>query len=221
MKQDELFRQALQRQNKRASEMKMPDDMEQRVMGRLKSKNRSHLWLRSVSIVAAACVLILLTLHYASKNVEPKEKPLTAQKTELQDGTIENGGQTSVGKEQSRTEMNHAGSEQVLSQVIEQIPTSAQKMPDDGKNKTSMVKNHSASNANSTSVVAADQLNDYIARLEAEMDALDDSVRAAHLEKIIAADSRLQQLVNRIVKDEAEQAMSELQKDSTSNYINF
>ena len=79
--------------------MKIPDDMEQRVMGRLKSKNRSHLWLRSVSIVAAACVLILLTLHYASKNVEPKEKPLTAQKTELQDGTIENGGQTSVGKE--------------------------------------------------------------------------------------------------------------------------
>ena len=53
------------------------------------------------------------------------------------------------------------------------------------------------------------------------MEAVDDSVRSAHLEKLIAADMRLQQLVNRIVKDETEQAMRELQKDSTANYITF
>ena len=53
------------------------------------------------------------------------------------------------------------------------------------------------------------------------MDALDDSVRAAHLEKLIAADARLQMLVNRIIKAETEQAFDELRNDSTSNYINF
>ena len=83
------------------------------------------------------------------------------------------------------------------------------------------IKNPSAYNAKSAPVVAADQLNEYIARLEAEMEAVDDSVRSAHLEKLIAADVRLQQLVNRIVKDEADQALREIQKDSTANYINF
>ena len=68
---------------------------------------------------------------------------------------------------------------------------------------------------------AADRLNDYIARLEAEMENLDDSVSAARVEKLIAADVRLQQLVNRIVKGQVEQAVNELKKDSTAQYINF
>ncbi|MBR1498038.1 MAG: hypothetical protein IJ615_00155 [Bacteroidaceae bacterium] len=37
MNNDDLFRQALQRQNDRAAGMKMPDDMEQRVMGSLQT----------------------------------------------------------------------------------------------------------------------------------------------------------------------------------------
>ena len=72
-----------------------------------------------------------------------------------------------------------------------------------------------------SAVADNDKLNYYISLLEAEMEAVDDSVRAAQLEKIIAADFRLQQLVNRIVKGEEERAMNELQKDSTANYINF
>ena len=72
-----------------------------------------------------------------------------------------------------------------------------------------------------SAVADDDKLNYYISLLEAEMEAVDDSVRAAQLEKIIAADFRLQQLVNRIVKGEEERAMNELQKDSTANYINF
>ena len=68
---------------------------------------------------------------------------------------------------------------------------------------------------------AADRLNDYIARLEAEMENLDDSVSAARVEKLIAADVRLQQLVDRIVKGQVEQAVNELKKDSTAQYINF
>lgn len=67
----------------------------------------------------------------------------------------------------------------------------------------------------------AENLEYYIARLEAEMDALDDSVNAAHLEQLIAADVRLQQLVSRIVGKQAQQALNEILNDSTANYINF
>ena len=68
---------------------------------------------------------------------------------------------------------------------------------------------------------AAENLAYYIARLEAEMENLDDSVSSARVEQLIAADVRLQQLVNRIVKGQVEQAMHELKKDSTAQYINF
>ena len=68
---------------------------------------------------------------------------------------------------------------------------------------------------------AAENLAYYIARLEAEMENLDDSVSSARVEQLIAADVRLQQLVNRIVGKQVEQAVNELKKDSTAQYINF
>lgn len=68
---------------------------------------------------------------------------------------------------------------------------------------------------------ATENIAFYIAKLEAEMDALDDSVNAAHIEELIAADTRLQLLVNRIVIGRVGQAWNEMQKDSTANYINF
>ena len=68
---------------------------------------------------------------------------------------------------------------------------------------------------------AAEDLADCIARLEAEMENIDDSVSAAHLEKLIAADARLQQMVYRIVGKQSEQALNEMEQDSTANYINF
>lgn len=67
----------------------------------------------------------------------------------------------------------------------------------------------------------ADSFDYYLAHLEAEMEALDDSVSTAHLEKLIATDARLQQLVNRIIGKQTEQVMNELRKDSTANYITF
>ena len=83
MKNDELIRQALQRQNDRAAGMKMPNDMEQRVMDRIKPKKTSYRWLYSFSIGAiAASVLLLLMFHFSGKNVESKEKPVIAQQTE-------------------------------------------------------------------------------------------------------------------------------------------
>ena len=71
------------------------------------------------------------------------------------------------------------------------------------------------------SASAAENLANCIARLEAEMDNLDDSVNSKQVEKLIAADVRLQQMVNRIVGKQVEQAMNKIQNDSTTNYISF
>jgi hypothetical protein len=78
-----------------------------------------------------------------------------------------------------------------------------------------------SANQNADSASAAEELAKCIARLEAEMANIDDSVSAAHLEKLIAADARLQQMVYRIIGKQTEQALNEMEKDSTANYINF
>ena len=75
MNNEELFRQALQRQNDRAKGMKMPDDMEQKVMRRIKTKRATHRWLFPLSIAAvAACLALLMTFHYLYNKVEPKKE---------------------------------------------------------------------------------------------------------------------------------------------------
>ena len=71
------------------------------------------------------------------------------------------------------------------------------------------------------SVSSAENLADCIARLESEMEKLDDSVSSAQVERLIAADARLQQMVYRIVGKQAEQAMNKIKNDSTANYISF
>ena len=222
MKQDELFRQALQRQNDRSAGMRMPDDMERRVMDRIKPKKTSYRWLYAASIGAiAASVLLLLTFYFKGQNEDPKENTLTAQQTVQRNDSTKAGEKSSIGQEQ----LSYAGNEQGRLKADEQSSVNTSEKPvvvqDAPAKHEAAIKNPSAYNAKSAPVVAADQLNEYIARLEAEMEAVDDSVRSAHLEKLIAADVRLQQLVNRIVKDEADQALREIQKDSTANYINF
>ena len=72
MNNEQLFRQALQRQNDRAARLKMPDDMEQRVMRRVKPRKTIRRWLYPISIAAAAAsVLLLLTLQYNNKAKSP------------------------------------------------------------------------------------------------------------------------------------------------------
>ena len=71
------------------------------------------------------------------------------------------------------------------------------------------------------SALAAENLANCIARLEAEMNNLDDSVSSAQVERLIAADFRLQQMVNRIVGKQTEQAMNKILNDSTANYVSF
>ena len=72
MNNEQLFRQALQRQNDRAARLKVPDDMEQRVMRRVKPRKTIRRWLYPISIAAAAAsVLLLLTLQYNNKVESP------------------------------------------------------------------------------------------------------------------------------------------------------
>jgi len=216
MKHDELIRQALQRQNDRAAGMKMPDDMKQRVMDRINPKKTSYRWLYSFSIGAiAASILLLLMFHFTGKNVEPKEEPVMAQQAEQRNNATKDNVTSEIEQAQQQALQKEKGQPTVS---IPQAPVVAQNAT---VNHTPTTNNHSALNTKSAPNLATDQLDEYIALLEAEMEALDDSVRAAHLEKLIAADDRLQRLVNSILKDDADQAMKELQKDSTANYIYF
>lgn len=148
------------------------------------------------AIAAAASVLILLSLQYIYNNVEPRQQPMVAQQTEQPGNTMI--------------------TEVALSQTtIRQIDKSTRRQ----KDKTTKQQNNQIAKRPDTQ--ATEDLAACIARLEAEMEALDDSVREAHLEKIIAADARLQQLVYSIVGKQTEQAINKTLNDSTANYINF
>jgi len=103
MTNDELFRQALQRQNDRAAEMKMPDDMEQRVMEHIRAKAmpRRRIFAIAISGVAAS-ILILLTLYY--NKVDTAETPVVAQQTEQQDSPKTAGKQLAMTVQETPTE---------------------------------------------------------------------------------------------------------------------
>ena len=203
MNNDKLFRQALQRQNDRASEMKMPDDMEQRVMKRIKSKSKSSRWLYAASISAIAAGLLLLIGFslFMKDGKSEKAEPIVAQHKEQRDSVV---------KVEEKDPMPMIARE---TPVLTPSKNAHQAV--------TIVRQPVNENETISVAIADDRLNYYISQLEAEMEALDDSVRAAHLEKLIAADFRLQQLVNRIVREEGQQAMNEMEKDSTANYINF
>ena len=85
-----LFRQALQRQNERAAGMKMPDDMEQRVMGSLKPQATKRRWLYPLSTIAvAASVLLLIMLNIGKQQPEQQPPVIAEVVTEPQDSTEE------------------------------------------------------------------------------------------------------------------------------------
>ena len=203
MNNEELFRQALQRQNDQAAKMKMPDNMEQRVVKRLKSKSKSSRWLYAASISAiAAGLLVLIGFSLFMKEGKPeREEPVVAQHKEQRDSTVK------------------VEEEEPMPMIAQEAPVMAQNKKE--RQPVEIAKQPVKENETISVAKVDDRLNYYISQLEAEMEAVDDSVRAAHLEKIIAADFRLQQLVNRIVKGDKQQALNEMKKDSTANYINF
>ena len=172
-------------------------------MKRIKSKSKSSRWLYSVSISAIAAGLLLLIGFslFMKDGKSLKEEPMVAQHKEQRDSMVK------------------VEEKEPMPMIAQEIPVLAQ-----SKNVQQTIKTakQPVKENETISVVAADdRLNYYISQLEAEMEAVDDSVREAHLEKLISADFRLQQLVNRIVKGEEQQALNEMKKDSTANYINF
>lgn len=75
-----LFRQALQRQNDRVAGMKMPDDMEQRVMRSLKPQATKRRWLYPLSAIAVAASVLLLILLNIEKQKPEQQTPVIAEK---------------------------------------------------------------------------------------------------------------------------------------------
>ena len=197
---DTDLREALRR--KYANTPQIPADFSERLMKRMeesvstkKSRHR-HVWLYATIGTIAASILLLLTIPYINK-VETKEQPVVTQRHVKQDITMK-----------SEKQLQPQETSIVVSNV-------------QPKHSNIVRKRHDSAKEEDTLSSSSERLQYYIAKLEAEMKNLDDSVREAHLEKLIAADEHLQQLVYSIVNDKAEQTINELRKDSTANYINF
>ncbi len=111
MNDDKLFRQALQRQNDRAAGMKMPDDMEQRVMKNIKPQATKRRWLYPLSALAiAACALLLIIFNI--EKPQPEQPPvITEVVTEPQNNIAEETPQATAPTEvteQKQPAMAHA-----------------------------------------------------------------------------------------------------------------
>ena len=197
---DTDLREALRR--KYANTPQIPADFSERLMKRMeesvstKKPRHRHVWLYATIGTIAASFLLLLTLPYINK-VETKEQPVVTQRHVKQDITMK-----------SEKQLQPQETSIVVSNV-------------QPKHSNIVRKRHDSAKEEDTLSSSSERLQYYIAKLEAEMKNLDDSVKEAHLEKLIAADEHLQQLVYSIVNDKAEQTINELQKDSTANYINF
>ena len=151
--------------------------------------------LRWLMAGIAASIVLLIAFHLGRSTAE--QPPLVAEKTVVAKDSIQPKHETII-----PTEITE---EAVVAQAI---PVKPQR-----------TKRTHIQAADSTPT--AENLADCIARLEAEMEKLDDSVSSAQVERLIAADARLQQMVYRIVGKQAEQAMNNIQNDSTANYISF
>ncbi len=197
---DTDLREALRR--KYANTPQIPADFSERLMKRMeesvsaKKPRHRHVWLYATIGTIAASILLLLTLPYINK-VETKEQPVVTQRHVKQDITMK-----------SEKQLQPQETSIVVSNV-------------QPKHSNIVRKRHDSAKEEDTLSSPSERLQYYIAKLEAEMKNLDDSVREAHLEKLIAADEHLQQLVYSIVNDKAEQTINELRNDSTANYINF
>ncbi|MBR4238222.1 MAG: hypothetical protein IKQ03_02255 [Prevotella sp.] len=198
---DTDLREALRR--KYADTPQTPAEMSERLMKRLETtreapKRRYWPYITAAMAIAAS-ILLLIVLHPGQGSTE--QPPVVAKKTAVSVDSV-------IPKHEASSP----------TKIIEQTVV-AQAIPDKLQTSKAIAREPQKPKADSAS--AAENLADCIARLEAEMENIDDSVRDARLEKLIAADASLQQMVNRIVGKQVEQAMNELQKDSTANYINF
>ena len=197
---DTDLREALRR--KYADTPQMPTGMSERLMKRMdttKNTPRRRYWPYITTVLSiAASILLLIVLLPKQESTE--QSTMVAKKNTVPTDSVQ-------------------PTEYIVSTEATERTIVAQALPDKYNTNKATVNESQKPKVDSAS--AAENLADCIARLEAEMEALDDSVRDAHLEKLIAADARLQRLVNHIVGKQAEQALNGLQNDSTANYINF
>jgi hypothetical protein len=197
---DTDLREALRR--KYADTPQMPTGMSERLMKRMdttKNTPRRRYWPYITTVLSiAASILLLIVLLPKQESTE--QSTMVAKKNTVPTDSVQ-------------------PTEYIVSTEATERTIMAQAIPDKYNTNKAIVNESQKPKVDSAS--AAENLADCIARLEAEMEALDDSVRDAHLEKLIAADARLQRLVNHIVGKQAEQALNGLQNDSTANYINF
>lgn len=197
---DTDLREALRR--KYADTPQMPTGMSERLMKRMDTTQntpRRRYWPYITTVLSiAASILLLIVLLPKQESTE--QSTMVAKKNTVPTDSVQ-------------------PTEYIVSTEATERTIVAQAIPDKYNTNKATVNESQKPKVDSAS--AAENLADCIARLEAEMEALDDSVRDAHLEKLIAADARLQRLVNHIVGKQAEQALNGLQNDSTANYINF
>ena len=155
--------------------------------------------LRWLMVGIAASVVLLVAFHLGRSTAE--QPLLVAEKTVITKDAIQ-----PTAKAITPTENSEKA---VVAQATSAKPSVA------------TTKVGPATTSKPDSATPGENLANCIARLEAEMEKLDDSVSSAQVERLIAADARLQQMVNRIVGKQVEQALNELKNDSTANYINF
>lgn len=200
---DTDLREALRR--KYADTPPMPADLSERLMKRMETTRempRRRYWpYITAAIAAAASILLLIVLNFGQG--QTGQKPVMAEKPTAPADSVR--------------QMHHIALTSACSVCNDTV--AAQTTP--AKPQTSHTKATGTERSKADSTSAAEELAKCIARLEAEMANIDDSVSAAHLEKLIAADARLQQMVYRIIGKQTEQALNEMEKDSTANYINF
>ena len=198
---DTDLREALRR--KYADTPPMPADLSERLVKRMQTTGKSpkrRYWPYITTAIAVAASILLLIVLYTGEG-QTDQRPMMAEKVTAPTDTVQ--------------PMQH----QPTTTETTEHPVVAQAVPAKPRTRKTMVDQSQKPNADSAS--AAEELADCIARLEAEMENIDDSVSAAHFEQLIAADARLQQMVYRIVGKQTEQALNEMEKDSTANYINF
>jgi hypothetical protein len=175
------------------SEQPIKDDSEKtKMLPKAVREKPKIVALRWLMAGIAASIALLLVFYLGRK-----QAPLVAEKTVVDKDSIQPKQEVVMPTEETV--------ETIVAQVAHAKSPSSQR----------------PTNLTADSTSTAEDLADCIARLESEMEKLDDSVSSAQVERLIAADARLQQMVYRIVGKQAEQAMNKMQSDSTANYVIF
>ena len=218
---DTDLREALRRRY--ADPPQLPADFNKRLKQRMNARQATSTWWRWVAIAASVLLLIGIGVTLM-KDRTTQPETMMAEKTP-QTQPQQEGTESVIAHPTEAIAENHVEQKEVTPPSNDRVRSgkaTAQRMVH-----ANVAARHNAPNQQTLNEqeqlhgTTADDLADCIARLEAEMENIDDSVSAARLEKLIAADARLQQMVYRIVGKQSEQALNEMEQDSTANYINF